>query len=592
MEKEATKQNSVTDIHHNGSLDYGYVNHTYKETENGNDLVSLGFVPIEERVDLLLKQNGISYINKTVGLTPKSDDVNKSEESNILIQIFVPELILEDILIGLQKCGVGVVTGTGLSLIPTVVNYFGEDVDGDQPDYSSPQTSTTRSITSNNNKELRIGKFYKSIKSRLIVAEVIKRIEVGTEFSFDYVCLLVVAACLAFMGLVENSSVILVASMLVSPIMGPILAIVFGTCIKNKKLVKIGLYREMYSLLICIICGFIFGCVFVVKFNRTRNVLAVTSATWPSPEMASRTGWSCLVVGLAIAIPSGVGVAISVLGGNAGSMVGVAISASLLPPAVNTGLFWAMAMISYGFDDTNAFSSDIVDGVIEVENETFKFEYASDGNIPQELFVRGVVSFVLTMVNIICIVAVGVFILFIKQVSPESIPQRNAAFWKKDIVLNRAYEKSLHDNDIADVIAGESAEMGLSGTFLERLFKEAVEDKEVIDSRKWIEKNYQTDDLNKISGQSLSLTSSPAIDSKFFHNMNRFKVTPAFRSMRQLNSPKNRDVSLIIEEEVKNAIEMQAKSRTIERRGSFQIPEMKNAFDLSSNSKRSSLPRM
>ena len=77
-----------------------------------------------------------------------------------------------------------------------------------------------------------------------------------------------------FAGLVENSSVILVASMLVSPIMGPILAIVFGTCIKNKKLVKIGLYREMYSLLICIICGFIFGCVFVVKFNRFGSVLS------------------------------------------------------------------------------------------------------------------------------------------------------------------------------------------------------------------------------------------------------------------------------------------------------------------------------
>ena len=182
---------------------------------------------------------------------------------------------------------------------------------------------------------------------------------------------------------------ILVASMLVSPIMGPILAIVFGTRIKNKKLVKIGIYREMYSLLICIICGFIFGCLFVVKFNRlefliveivdnnnimifsrTRNVLAVTSLTWPSPEMASRTGWSCLVVGLAIAIPSGVGVAISVLGGNAGSMVGVAISASLLPPAVNTGLYWAMALISYGVDDTNAYKNDLTkDGEIVVDNE-------------------------------------------------------------------------------------------------------------------------------------------------------------------------------------------------------------------------------
>ena len=33
-----------------------------------------------------------------------------------------------------------------------------------------------------------------------MVAEVIKRIESNAEFSFDYVCLVVVAACLAFMG--------------------------------------------------------------------------------------------------------------------------------------------------------------------------------------------------------------------------------------------------------------------------------------------------------------------------------------------------------------------------------------------------------
>jgi hypothetical protein len=38
-------------------------------------------------------------------------------------------------------------------------------------------------------------------------------------------------------------------------------------------------------------------------------------------------------------------VALSVLGGNAGSLVGVAISASLLPPAVNAGLFWALALV-------------------------------------------------------------------------------------------------------------------------------------------------------------------------------------------------------------------------------------------------------
>lgn len=42
-----------------------------------------------------------------------------------------------------------------------------------------------------------------------------------------------------------------------------------------------------------------------------------------------------LWVGMLIALPSGAGVALSILGGNTGSLVGVAISASLLPPAVN-----------------------------------------------------------------------------------------------------------------------------------------------------------------------------------------------------------------------------------------------------------------
>ena len=153
--------------------------------------------------------------------------------------------------------------------------------------------------------------------------------------------------------MVENSSVILVASMLVSPLMGPILAIVFGMAVRNRKLLRIGVKREIYCLLICVLCGFMFGCIFVVKFNRTRSMLAIsTTENWPTTEMSSRTGWSCLVVGLAVAVPSGVGVAISVLGGNSGSMVGVAISASLLPPAVNTGLLFAMSLIS-SLTDTN-----------------------------------------------------------------------------------------------------------------------------------------------------------------------------------------------------------------------------------------------
>ena len=44
--------------------------------------------------------------------------------------------------------------------------------------------------------------------------------QAGAEFSFDYLLLVILAGIIAFMGLLENSSVVLVASMLVSPIMG------------------------------------------------------------------------------------------------------------------------------------------------------------------------------------------------------------------------------------------------------------------------------------------------------------------------------------------------------------------------------------
>ena len=68
------------------------------------------------------------------------------------------------------------------------------------------------------------------------------------------------------------------------------------------------------------------------------------------------------------------------------------------------------------------------------------------------------------------------------------------------------------------------------------------------------------------------------MNTKFFNSNGRFQILPAFKSLRKQNPTTNRSVSLIIEEEVKNAIEMQAKSRSIERRGSLKISDVKNNF--------------
>lgn len=64
-------------------------------------------------------------------------------------------------------------------------------------------------------------KFLKSITARLTVAQVTASVKSAAELTFDFLLYVITAAMIAAMGLMENSIVSLVASMLVSPMMGP-----------------------------------------------------------------------------------------------------------------------------------------------------------------------------------------------------------------------------------------------------------------------------------------------------------------------------------------------------------------------------------
>ena len=94
--------------------------------------------------------------------------------------------------------------------------------------------------------------------------------------------------------------------------MGPILAGVFGTVIADRSLMHQGIKNELLSLLICILIGLFLGFLIVPWLD----LYGVTE--WPTQEMHSRGELRSLYVGMLIAIPSGAGVALSVLGGNAG----------------------------------------------------------------------------------------------------------------------------------------------------------------------------------------------------------------------------------------------------------------------------------
>ena len=173
--------------------------------------------------------------------------------------------------------------------------------------------------------------------------------------------------------------------------MGPILAITFGITTFQKDLIFIGLRTEIISLLLCILMGAIVAC-------GMHLFGAPQIFKWPTDEMGSRGEWTGILVSIFIALPSGVGVALSVLGNNTSSLVGVAISASLLPPAVNTGMCIAYYFIS--LDDP------------ELSTE--------------ELGEIGGISFLLTLINIIIIVCMALLIFKIKEVF--TIPG-DSLFW-------------------------------------------------------------------------------------------------------------------------------------------------------------------
>ena len=99
-----------------------------------------------------------------------------------------------------------------------------------------------------------------------------------------------------------------------------------------------GLLTEVVGLLFCIIIGLAVAGVCITESD---------SQNWPNAEMESRGIPHNLISGLAIAIPSGIGVATSLtdVKGSTAGLIGVAISAALLPPAVNCGLLWGYGLI-------------------------------------------------------------------------------------------------------------------------------------------------------------------------------------------------------------------------------------------------------
>lgn len=417
-------------------------------------------IPIHERVEKVLTIMEVENVEKQIvgqGTFMRFSFVQEDSQR------------CEQILNKLRGIGVCLTAKTSISVFPSSLH---ETAKPDTESKASSQEASPAKSDENEEVEQKTSQFKKSVKSRLLVAQVVNSVTANAAFTFDYLLLLVLASLIACLGLAENSSVVLVASMLISPLMGPILAATFGQVIRKHDMRDLGLKSEIIGLAICLLVGFLFG--LICGGVGLHGAIWGSTDSWPTIEMKSRGMLRSLWVGVLIALPSGAGVAISVLGGNAGSLVGVAISASLLPPACNAGMLWAYSLLaaikppeveeisSYTQDPlTTTLSSTTYSVNVSGSSNTTAFMPGTTTVLPQltagncpplvnnkytevyfcnaahEAAILGLVSLLLTLMNIFCIIAMGILVLKIKEVAPRSAG--SDTFWREDVQVARGY---------------------------------------------------------------------------------------------------------------------------------------------------------
>ncbi|XP_022257205.1 uncharacterized protein LOC106472976 [Limulus polyphemus] len=342
-----------------------------------------------------------------------------SNPTNDFVQIYFPcesGKKADEVIGFLRSRGVGVKDGSFVGSVPCSVYYHHHSLVDEFCKKSTAGENKTL-LSSGLSEFWKIQeKFLKSITSTLTVTQVVEGLRESSRLSFDYVMFVILASVLASLGLLEDSSVIMVSSMLLSPLMDPIAAGTFGFIISDHELRNMGLISELIGLGICTVFGFLFGITFGNIYFQFRSHSKLLTQ-----EILSRCEWRGLWVGLLTALPSGAGVALSLLAGNAGSLVGVGISASLLGPAVNAGLLWAFALIA-----------SIKEASSITRNSTVNYHTAV------YFASSGLTSFLLTVVNIVCIILSAICMLRIKQVIPTS-----SRFWKEDLKVAEEHNKRI-----------------------------------------------------------------------------------------------------------------------------------------------------
>ena len=101
----------------------------------------------------------------------------------------------EEVLHQLRQAGIGTDFSSSVTVLRSSLHYEGQE---EQEQEQEVVTKEEVGVV-----EDQVDRFYSSIKSRMMVGEVITNIENNAHFTFDFLLLLVLAGVIAFLGLVR-----------------------------------------------------------------------------------------------------------------------------------------------------------------------------------------------------------------------------------------------------------------------------------------------------------------------------------------------------------------------------------------------------
>jgi len=159
--------------------------------------------------------------------------------------------------------------------------------------------------------------------------ELYTQVERGARIDSNYLLLTFLSTVVAAIGLVEDNIAVVVGAMVIAPLLGPNIALAFGSSLGDGELILKALKASLAGLGLAFLVSLGIGLLWPVAGDRGEVLLSST-------EILKRTDVGLDSVALALA--SGAAAVLSLSTGLSSTLVGVMVAVALLPPTAALGL--------------------------------------------------------------------------------------------------------------------------------------------------------------------------------------------------------------------------------------------------------------